>query len=82
MTEWKKIKEEIPAEENRVIIMRQKEDKEFIKEYNLKGDRLYDYMIGFLENGLFQHGGFFGSMSDKDLSSDLWKEWEWRYLNG
>lgn len=53
-------------------------DEEFIKEYNLKGDRLYDYMIGFLENGLFQHGGFYGSMSSKDLSNEVWQDWEWR----
>ena len=84
--EWHKMKKEKP-EANKVVVVRESIESEFVKKYKLKGELKFDYMIGIVyEDKIkniykFQHGGEHGAMVEKDLRKEVWNEFEWRYLN-
>lgn len=84
--EWHKMKKEVP-EANKVVVVREPVESELVKKYKLKGDLKFDYMIGIVyEDKIkniyeYRHGGEHGAMSEKDLTKEIWNNFEWRYLN-
>lgn len=83
---WHKMKKELP-EANKVVVVRESVESELVKEYKLKGELKFDYMIGIVyEDKIkniyeYRHGGEHGAMVEKDLRKEVWNEFEWRYLN-
>lgn len=84
--EWHKMKKEVPRA-NKVVVVRESIESELVKKYKLKGELKFDYMIGIVyEDKIkniyeFRHGGEHGAMVEKDLTKEIWNNFEWRYLN-
>lgn len=84
--EWHKMKKEVPGA-NKVVVVRESIESELVKKYKLKGELKFDYMIGIVyEDKIkniyeFRHGGEHGAMVEKDLTKEIWNNFEWRYLN-